>query len=121
MSDFGIVSFLICMYEAIVTFMVFNSYGDTSGLSKRSYAFGVILMTSLVRIVNYFCYQMVLNLVFSVAVMGAVLTLYSGNIRRNMFISAFSVALLSVSEVLTIMFMHVFMGVSYSEIVSVPQ
>lgn len=121
MSDFGIVSFLICMYEAIVTFMVFNSYGDTSGLSKRSYAFGVILMTSLVRIVNCFCYQMVLNLVFSVAVMGAVLTLYSGNIRRNMFISAFSVALLSVSEVLTIMFMHVFMGVSYSEIVSVPQ
>lgn len=76
-------------------------------------------MTSLVRIVNCFCYQMVLNLVFSVAVMGAVLTLYSGNIRRNMFISAFSVALLSVSEVLTIMFMHVFMGVSYSEIVSV--
>ncbi len=121
MSDFGIISFLICMYEAFITFMVFDSYGGISGMSKRSYAFGVVLMTSLVRIVNCFCYQMVLNLAFSVTAMGAVLMLYSKNIKRNLIISGFSVALLSIAEVVTIMFMHVFLAISYSQIIAVPQ
>lgn len=109
------------MYEAFVVFMVFDSYKDVTGEVKRSYAFGVVLMTAGVRIVNCFCYQMVLNLACSIAVMGAVMTVYSKNIRRNLVIAAFSVALLSIAEVVTIMFMHMFLGIAYAEIVAVPQ
>ncbi len=117
----SVVNVVGCIFEAIIIFMLFDTYVEKSEESpKSSYFISVALLSSLIVLSNKVLNLGLFNVVFVAFAIFVVMYAYNKNKKMNLILSIVSVVILTVSELIVALLTVTLTGIEMSMIGNIP-